>query len=127
MPPAEDEEVEDESDEEERESQRRAQVGDRVDERAKGHGLIVVPVLEGVARLVGGDAQGGDGVALKDPLRQAQDTAPGVVIVGQLARDLLDFDVARASRLEELVGRLGPRDPGCGVDLTVFSVGTLDP
>jgi len=64
-------------------------------------------MLEGVAGLVGGDAQGGDRGAVVDALGQAQDPLPRVVVVGQLSGGLLDGDLARPGRLEELMSGLG--------------------
>ena len=72
----------------------------------------MVVVLEGVAGLVGGDAQGRDGRAVVNALGQAQDLLAGVVVVGQLARLLFDGDLARPGGLKDLVGGLGPRSGG---------------
>ncbi len=101
-------------------------LGHGVDERPQAHGLVALVVLEGVARFVGGDAQGGDGGAVVDPFGQPQDLLPRVVVVGQLSRRLFDDDVSRSGRLEELVRGLGPRDAGRGEDLAVFAVRALD-
>ena len=77
----------------------------------RARGAYPAVVLEGMPRLVGGDAERGDAVAVVDSGREAQDPFPRVVVVAELARRLLDRDLDRAAEIQDLPGHLRSRIP----------------
>ena len=87
--------------------ERRADIGDGDDGAAQPQGTVFLGVLDGVAALVRGDPDGGDGGAVVDPLRKMDDIGAGIVVVGQFARDLIDPDIGKPVVIEDLAGDLG--------------------
>ena len=76
---------------------RRADRGDGDERLAHAHRQVVARVLDGVAGLVGGDAQRGDRRGLAHVGAEVQRAVARVVVVGQPALDRADLDV-RAGR-----------------------------
>jgi hypothetical protein len=72
-----------------------------------GARLVPGRVLDGVTRLVRGDADGADGAAAVDVRRQSELANARVVVVGQLARELLDGHVEPVPK-EELARDFRP-------------------
>ena len=66
-------------------------------------------VLEGVARLVGGDPHRGERPAGVDGIGEAQDLRPRVVVIGERPRHLLDGHLGGPGRIEDVPGGRGPR------------------
>ena len=84
-------------------------------------------MLDGVAALVRGDPDGGDGGAVVDPLRKMDDIGAGIVVIGQFARDLIDPDIGKPVVIEDLAGDLGGGASPHAADLGIFGVGGFDP
>ena len=89
------------------------------------HGVAGL-VLDGVAGLVSGDAQGGEAGAVIVVGRQRELPGHGIVVVGQLAGHLDDFDVGDAGGADDSLGRLATGDATARADLGIPGVGAAD-
>ena len=69
-------------------------------------------ILEGMACLVGGNPHRGQRPTSVDVFREPQHLCPRVVMIGELSRNLLDGDLRRPGRIEDVAGRGGPGENG---------------
>ena len=74
-------------------------------------------VLQGMARLMGGDANRGQGMRTIHPFAQAEHLAGWVVVVTQFTADGLDQQAFHTGRAQHVLCRLGPCEPLKGRDL----------
>ena len=73
---------------------------------------ITLRVLQGVARFVGGDADGGRRLCVVHFAAQPQHPVAGIVMVGEHALRLLDSDIVAAGLIEDVARRRRPAQPG---------------
>lgn len=101
-------------------------VGDADGGHAPLEGGVELFVLDGVTALVGGDAEGGDGVAVVVLFGEDEAAVGGVVVIGEVPGGGVDGDVADVIEVEDALGDLGAGHAGGGGHLGVFVVGGAD-
>ena len=77
-----------------------------------------------MSRFVGGDPNGSEGTVLIDLRAEPQNFFTGIVVIAQLATDLLNRNVAEPRRVEYMAG--GRRTTECGWLLRCLSIGRVD-
>ena len=94
-----------------RERDVRADARQRDDQVAHHQQGVMAGILDGMARLVGGDSHGRQRVVLVVRGREPEDLVGGVVMVGELSGHRLDRHMLDPSRLHHGRGRLAPVTP----------------
>ena len=101
------------------------------DVRHRHHGrahlepLVPLRVLQRMARLVAGDADGRDRARIIDRLRQAQRPVARIVMVAETPRDRLDPAIRDPRPLQHEAGGFGPGHVALSSDGLVFLEGVL--
>ena len=103
--------VEENADEGQRDAGSGADIADRDDGIAQFDGHIALRVLCRVARLMTGDADGGDGRMSVGTVGQADDIGLRIVVVGEFSGDVLDTDIGDAVVIEHFLSGLFRRQP----------------
>jgi hypothetical protein len=86
--------------------------------------LVGLGVLDGVTGFVGGDADGGEGIAVEDGFGEGERAGGGVVVVGEFAWGDVDVDVLEPFFIEDAASGLGTGEAGpCGDGVVAAELG----
>jgi hypothetical protein len=89
--------------------------------------LVGVGVLDGMAHLMRGDADGRQRRAVVHRAGEPERLVARVVVVGQFACDAFDGDVRQAVGVQQASRHLGAREPGASRDPAVTVIGRFRP
>ena len=113
--------------EDERHGQLGADVGNGDDGGPQLDGQVVGGILDGVARLVGGDADGGGGGVVVHGIGQADHIGAWVIVIGEIARHPFDTDLMQAVGVQHHAGGICSGEAAHGKLLGILAEGPVDP